>query len=246
MKKKFIRIMKLIFGIVLIVFGLLVTFAIISAGTPKQNEMYQLYIAIGINAFLLIGGSGLLLKYFKTREKKDLSLTNSDKPLTFFDEYPQILRLIERYSMNGIGTKYFTYGNQMEDGSILAMKWFTIAWMPVIPIRQDRIKIIEENDTIYIPLVFWKSKFVYEKIDSFPINKKLRRITYIFYYALFLPALFLPIVSLIVWSILVNFSSDTYSFWLTVFGIFFYGIFCFFLEEKWNKKYFLNKSSFGQ
>lgn len=242
MKKKFIRIMKLIFGITLILFGLLVAFAIISAGTPKPNEMYQLYIAIGINAVVLIGGSLLVMKYFKTKEKKDLSVTNSDKPLTFFDKYPQILQLIERYSINGIGTKYFTYSNQLEDGSIMAMKWFTIAWMPVIPIRQDRIKIIEETDTIYIPFVFWNSKFEYEKIDSFPINKKLRKATYIFYYALFLPALLLPIVSLIVWSILTNFSSETYTYWLAVLGVFSFGICCYFLEEKWNKKYFLNKN----
>lgn len=235
--KKILSILKVTFGYFCIPWGIgMIMVAIVN---PDNQEM--MYIPFGFGVFILYLGIIIIKKH----NKKEKMIPDNNKAIsflhTYFNKHPAVAKMINKYSINGFGTKYFTYCSPNSDGYLLATKWLTFGYLPIIPIQQDRIKITKDDNKIYVPFYFMTAKFEYLLKNTIALNKNLVRYTYIFYFLVLLPLITTPVIIFVILLINKSFQFSTGVFWLIILGCLFWAILWFMIEEYWSKKYFMKK-----
>jgi len=70
-------------------------------------------------------------------------------------------------SFNGIGTMYYGNREQGPDGSYITTEWFTIFWIPLVPISSYRVLENEDDSAEYI--IYSRQGY---SIQDVPLNKK--------------------------------------------------------------------------
>jgi len=228
-------------------FKLYVSFGFIGGSIALCISEYKQF-ANGFNSWgpivlfsiiLFVIGFLLLLWFIKYHKIYYLRIDPLIKESRFYSKNRRFCDFVDGWSFNGFGTKYFTYSNKQVDESIYATKWLTLAFIPLIPLYQEKIIIVSEKEILRIPLLFQSSKLIYKVIERLHLNSFLIKLTYCFYFLFVIPALVLPIVFLLIYLAELNIMFSGKKFWWVILTYFAWGIFIIFLTELFNKRFFL-------
>lgn len=205
----------------------------------QQGEYRWVAVLVGSVIFFSIG---LLLFWWfgKTHKKLYPPLPEHILESRFYTNNPNLSKMLDGWSFNGFGTRYLTYSNKHNDGSFYATKWITMAYFPIIPLYQQCIKIISENERI-VPFVFSSSRMEIELLERIKLDKSLNNITYVFHYLFILPSLVLPVILMLVFIHELGILFPGTRFWWLILLYLAWGIFLFFLMNIWNKRLFLKR-----
>lgn len=188
----------------------------------------------------------LLFRWFlKTKRKfaaKDSKKDEFALETAFYLKNQTFIRYMDGWNINGFGTQYFTHHSKQADGSLFAIKWITVAFIPIIPLYQERIKLNSENKKMIFPFFISKSTFNYQLIDRVEITKTLVSWTRIFYYLFFIPMITFPVLFLPLYlkDLRIIFSGT--NFWWLILGYVCWGIFIVFLADLWNTRFFIYRN----
>ena len=231
---------------------LAIDFAIVAVILPietiskKQFSSEELAASLAIAALFLLIGLLLLRWFFVTRRAIQGNQTSPDQILesVFFHQYPRFVRIFEGWNLNGFGTMLLTRNSKRNDGSVEAIKWIVLAFMPFQPLYQERI-LIESETEKGLPFLFSTHKMRYRILERVPLNKKLVRYTYFFYYLFFLPMLCWPLIGLFLFLGEINAALPGAKFWYLIIAYITWGILLLYALDLWNKKFFLGTVNNG-
>lgn len=214
---------------------------ILRRDTMPEQELIGSLVAVGVGALV-----GLLLlfwfwKTYKRLKGPSVILPEFQYESAFYRSFPALCRFIDGGSIFGFGTGYFTRNSQGKDFSFQAIKWLTIAHLPIFPLYQTRILIKSSGVIGFIPFILTVSSMNYQVLAKVPLSKKLIRLTYAFYFAFFLPALILPLVFMLVYLPELNAAFAGPRFWWLILGYLGWGILLVWLLDRWNTVWFLKR-----
>lgn len=216
---------------------------------PAEEWELQLWIAIDLVFFVLtfiIFRS--LFKKKKPRKQERIVLSartvrrEPELKLRFDQRNPGFVGFFERISIRGIGISYLTYFNQQNDTSVWGARWFTIGFLPIIPISVDHLIRSDENATTLIPFVLKSTKLYNERIEIHAFPSKLKRQTFLFHYGFTVPALLAPIILIATLIFSCRYNLANSHLWAYLLGgILWWGVIVY-VNERWNNKRFLNST----
>lgn len=214
----------------------------------KPEEKWQVQLWIGIDFVFFVLTFILFRSLFKKKKSTEPErIVLSARPivkepaikLRFDQRHPGFVALFERVSFRGIGIKYLTYFNKLSDDSIWAARWFTIGFLPIIPISVDRLH-RDENSTPLFPFVFKSTKFYTDRIEIQAFPSKLKRVTFVVHYAFTLPALLAPVALIAVLIFSYGYNLANSPLWAYLLGGLIWWAGVVYLNENWNNKRLLN------
>lgn len=215
-----------------------------SAEFKKGPEKWGSLLLV-FSVFFLIG-IFLLVWFYKTRKKHKANKrinVNAGPESAFCHNYPIIANLFDGWSFNGFGSNYFTYSDKQPDDSLYATKWIIFAFLPIVPLYRERIKVISDTQKIHIPFFISSSSLKYTVLERVTLDNKRIIFARLFYYIVFLPGVVVPLVLFFVFLREVNAYLPGSQLWYILICYFVWGIFLFFLAESFNKKCFLNSNN---
>lgn len=204
----------------------------------QEGENRWIGVLIGFVIFFSVGLS-LLYWFFKTHRKLYPPLDMDILESRFYNAFPRLSNVLDGWNFNGFGTKYFSYSNRQPDNSVYATKWITVAFLPIIPLYRERIKIISEKEKFTIPFFISSSRTQFQKMERIKINKRLNVLNLLFYYLIFLGGIISPLILVLIYlkQLLVIFPATR--FWWLIVLYFAWGIFLMLMSELWDKRIFL-------
>jgi len=221
---------------------------------PAEDWELQLWIAIDLVLFVLtfiIFRS--LFKKNKATEPERIIL--SARPVfkepigketgvqkRFDQRNPGFVGFFERLSIRGIGIKYLTYFNQQSDGSVWGARWFTIGFLPIVPISVDHLIRSQDQKTREFSFVAKSTKDFNKRIEMRAFPAQLKRQTFLFHYGFTVPALLVPVllVTVLIFSYRYNLANSPLWAYLLG-GLIWWGVIVY-LNENWNNKHLLNST----
>jgi hypothetical protein len=207
-----------------------------------ENEWEERLAAIIVGFIFFVIGLLLLWWYNITRKKLQPERPTGLIESRFYYHYPTFSSLLDGWNFNGSGTKYLTYTHEKEDGSFCATKWITVAFFPIVPLYQERIRILTSSEKM-IPFIFSLHKERYTIIKRIKLSKKLITNTYLFYYLFFLPAIVVPVILMIAFVEELNTLFSGPRFWFVLLAYLAWGICLMYITECWNKRFFLRRKT---
>jgi len=125
------------------------------------------------------------------------------------------------WSLNGMGLRYLDYRDKREsDGSYIATVWLVFGFLPIGPIRSERVRIGGET-TRGLPLVATATSEEIVPLERVAIERPSR--VYAFYYALFLPLTVGPVFAALALVISLP-TVSARDFWLGALAVLVWGI----------------------
>jgi len=203
-----------------------------------ENEWKERLAAVIVGFIFFAIGLLLLWWYNRTRKKLQPEYPAGLIESRFYYHYPIFSSLLDGWNFNGSGTTYLTHTDKKEDGSFSATKWITIAFFPVVPLYQERIRVLSTSGKM-IPFIFSLHKERYAIEERIRLSKEQIIKTYLFYYLFFLPAIVVPLIFMIAFTAELNTVFYGARFWFVISAYLAWGICVMFITERWNKRFFL-------
>lgn len=250
MKNILWRILRWVLGVCLGHMAIFMLLFLFVAPKPRPEEEWQVQLWIGIDLVLFVLTILIFRSLYKNRKPKQVEkVVLSARPIAkekpihrrFDQRNPGFVAFFERVSFRGIGIKYLTYFNKLGEDSVWGARWFTIGFLPVIPISVDRL-IRDENATPLFPMVSKTTKFYTDRLEIRPFPTKLKQRTFLIHYGLTVPALLAPVgvIAVLIFSYGYNLANSPLWAYLLG-GVIWWGIVVY-LNEKWNNTRLLKTS----
>jgi hypothetical protein len=97
--------------------------------------------------------------------------------------------------LQGFGLRYLDFHDRRDDGSAVVTVWLVAAFLPIAPVRRERIRLVGEETHHGIPLLFSRRQQQVEVLErDLPVAGRRGRV-YAFYFGVFLPLLVGPVVA---------------------------------------------------
>lgn len=248
MAKVLWRIIRWTLGICMGYTAIMMLVILFIAPEPKPEEEWQVQLWIGIDLVLFVLTFLIFRSLFRKKnagEQERIVLSARaiiQEPvvkLRFDQRHPGFVGFFERHSIRGIGIGYLTYFNQQNDNSVWGARWFSIGFLPIIPISVDHLVRSDEKATTLIPFVLKSTKLYNERIEIRAFPSKLKRQTFLFHYGFTIPALLVPVglIAVLIFSYDYNWANSPL--WAYLLGsLIWWGVIVY-LNERWNNRHFL-------
>lgn len=205
------------------------------------NQKEEIILASVMSALFITFGFLLLRSFHKKQKMLNNAIVTEEWQSKTFARFPKTCEFIMKGQINGFGAEGFTKHNLQKDGSFEIIRWFTIAYFPIIPLMQHRVTESKTLKKSYIPFFLKGEKTNYLEIEKTKLNSSLTRKTRLFYYGLIVPMMILPIILVLLNLpyLLVKFAGP--KFWYLLLIYFVLGIALLFLADFFNQKVFIKK-----
>lgn len=139
------------------------------------------------------------------------------------ERHPQIFA--RAFSLNGFGLRYLDFHERVDaDDTWVATLWITAAFLPVAPVRCERVRVAGRERTRGVPFVATATQAPVEPLERLAMRDSRNRRVYLFYYAVFLPLVVAPVVGGLALVIARGSQLSALAFWAVAFAILAWGV----------------------
>lgn len=144
----------------------------------------------------------------------------------FADRHPTWFSRV--LSLNGFGLRRLDFHDRRDDGSVLATVWVTLAFLPVAPVRCERVRPGPDAGAFFF--VAWWSRRQVEIVERVPLPAARNRAVLLAYWLGFLPAIVGPTFAGLAYAVVARPGPET--FWPGAAAVFVLGVLTFAIEER--------------
>ncbi|MDC3958776.1 hypothetical protein [Polyangium jinanense] len=135
-------------------------------------------------------------------------------------------------SFNGFGLRYLDPHHRGPGGALTMTLWLTVAFLPVAPVRRERLRFLGPEKQRGLPFVLTWQTATIQTGERLPVDRPRSRRVYGFYYGIFLPLLVAPPVVGFVMVVQRHFDGAPWQFFTAVALYLVWGIGLVFLERR--------------
>jgi len=129
------------------------------------------------------------------------------------------------FSLNGFGLRYLDFHERChDDHTWVATLWVTAAFLPIAPVRCERVRVTGRERTRGVPFVATTTHAPVEPLERLSIRNPRTRRVYLFYYGVFLPLVLAPVVGGLALAIRTGSNVSALVFWTVALVIFAWGV----------------------
>ncbi|MDI1432782.1 hypothetical protein [Polyangium sorediatum] len=188
---------------------------------------------IGLAVFIALSSFGAL-RLFQAWRRTRPQRSETTETRGFLERYalanPGLFE--SAFSFNGFGLRYLDPHHHGHGGVLMMTLWLTIAFLPVAPVRRERLRFLGPEKQRGLPFVVTWQTTPLQTVERLPVDRPRNRRVYGFYYGLFLPLLVAPPVIGFVTLVQRDFHVAAWQFFTAVALYFVWGIGLVFVERR--------------
>jgi hypothetical protein len=142
-------------------------------------------------------------------------------------------RAFERaFSLNGFGLRYLDFHHRQPDGSGMMTLWLTVAFLPLAPIRRERVRALAPERLRGVPFVLWWRTSLLQCIERMPVDRSRNLRVYALYHGLFCPLVAAPPAAGLAYLVRRHFDVAAWQLWVALLVYLVWGICVVALERR--------------